>query len=153
MRQFLRQGVAGFRFRFGNAKYRTQAFRKSSEQAKTDNSFKAWKDYFFSTHFWGPAANWGIPLAAFADCRKSPEIISPNMTASLILYSVLFARFAWMVQPRNMLLLACHITNMTLQCYQMFRYYQYEFLGGKEQMAKELRFAPVTGTGILSLSF
>ena len=42
-----------------------------------------------------------------------------------------------MVTPRNMLLMACHITNMTLQCYQMFRYYQYEFLGGKEQMAKE----------------
>ena len=31
----------------------------------------------------GPLANWGIPIAAVADCRKSPEIISPNMTASL----------------------------------------------------------------------
>ena len=31
----------------------------------------------------GPLANWGIPIAAMADCRKSPEIISPNMTGSL----------------------------------------------------------------------
>ena len=31
----------------------------------------------------GPLANWGIPIAAMADCRKWPEIISPNMTGSL----------------------------------------------------------------------
>lgn len=129
MRQFLRQGVAGFRLRYGSAKYRFQSFRKSSEAA--DNSFTAWRNYFCSTHFWGPAANWGIPIAAIADCRKTPEIISPNMTASLILYSVLFSRFAWMVQPRNMLLLACHLTNTGLQSYQMYRYYDYEYLGGK----------------------
>lgn len=27
-----------------------------------------------------PVANWGIPLAAFADMKKSPDIISPKMT-------------------------------------------------------------------------
>jgi len=68
-----------------------------------------------------------------ADCKKTPEIISPNMTASLILYSFLFARFAWMVQPRNMLLLACHVTNASVQCYQFYRYYEYEHLGGKQK--------------------
>ncbi len=31
-------------------------------------------------HFWGPVANWGIPLAAIADMKKDPEIISPKMT-------------------------------------------------------------------------
>lgn len=37
--------------------------------------------YFkFSTHFWGPIANWGIPIAALADIRKNPEIISGKMT-------------------------------------------------------------------------
>lgn len=33
-----------------------------------------------STHFWGPIANWGIPIAALADIRKNPEIISGKMT-------------------------------------------------------------------------
>lgn len=33
-----------------------------------------------STHFWGPVANWGIPLAAIADLRKDPTIISGKMT-------------------------------------------------------------------------
>lgn len=34
----------------------------------------------FSTHFWGPVANWGIPIAALADIRKDPQIISGKMT-------------------------------------------------------------------------
>lgn len=38
---------------------------------------------FFSTHFWGPIANWGIPLAAIADLRKDPTIISGKMTLGM----------------------------------------------------------------------
>lgn len=33
-----------------------------------------------STHFWGPVANWGIPLAALADIKKDPKYISGKMT-------------------------------------------------------------------------
>lgn len=36
--------------------------------------------FIHSTHFWGPVANWGIPIAALADIRKNPEIISGKMT-------------------------------------------------------------------------
>ena len=64
------------------------------------------------------------------------------MTGSLILYSVLFARFAWMVQPRNILLLGCHLTNVTLQVTQMYRYYDYEYLGGKAKLAQAAIAAP-----------
>lgn len=31
-------------------------------------------------HFWGPVANWGLPIAAISDMKKSPEIISGRMT-------------------------------------------------------------------------
>ena len=75
-----------------------------------------------TVHFWGPAANWGIVLAAMADMRKPAENISPNMTAVMIVYSALFMRFAWMVTPRNYLLLACHSTNEAAQLVQMGRY-------------------------------
>jgi hypothetical protein len=37
-------------------------------------------NYFLSTHFWGPVFNWMIPLAAIADTRKHPKIISGKMT-------------------------------------------------------------------------
>lgn len=33
-----------------------------------------------STHFWGPVANWGIPIAAIADINKDPQMISGKMT-------------------------------------------------------------------------
>ena len=44
-------------------------------------SSKEFRSYLMSTHFWGPVANWGLPLAAIADTNKSPEMISGNMTA------------------------------------------------------------------------
>eukprot|EP00882_Tetradesmus_deserticola_P019123 GHRQ01020571.1.p1 GENE.GHRQ01020571.1~~GHRQ01020571.1.p1 ORF type:complete len:143 (+),score=39.11 GHRQ01020571.1:116-544(+) len=74
-----------------------------------------------TTHFWGPVANWGFVLAGLADMKKTPDVISPNMTSAMCVYSCLFMRFAWMVQPRNYLLLACHASNETVQLYQLSR--------------------------------
>jgi hypothetical protein len=65
--------------------------------------------------------NWGLPLAAIGDMQKDPKLISPRMTAALLLYSALFMRFAWMVQPRNYLLFACHATNESAQLIQGYR--------------------------------
>lgn len=57
------------------------------------------------THFWGPVrfptlsesksnilkvANWGLPLAAIADIRKDPEMISGTMSTTLAAYSYVF---------------------------------------------------------------
>lgn len=57
------------------------------------------------------------------DMSKPPEKVSPNMTIALCVYSLLFMRFALKVQPRNMLLFACHATNETVQLYQLQRVY------------------------------
>ena len=64
-----------------------------------------------TVHFWGPAANWGLVLAALMDANKPAERISERMQVVMTLYSCLFMRFAWRVQPRNYMLLACHVTN------------------------------------------
>nr|XP_053639095.1 mitochondrial pyruvate carrier 1-like isoform X2 [Cherax quadricarinatus] len=80
---------------------------------------KEFRDYLLSTHFWGPVANWGIPLAAIADTRKPPEFISGKMTLALCLYSAMFMRFAIKVQPRNLLLFSCHFTNEIAQITQI----------------------------------
>ncbi|XP_057307141.1 mitochondrial pyruvate carrier 1-like isoform X1 [Hydractinia symbiolongicarpus] len=86
--------------------------------------------YVLKKHFWGPVANWGIPLAAIADMKKDPEMISPRMTSALCVYSALFMRFAWMVRPRNLLLFACHATNEGAQLTQLGRYTKYRMEGG-----------------------
>lgn len=85
-----------------------------------------------TTHFWGPVANWGFVLAAMNDMSKPPELISVNMTAALSMYSLIFMRFAWMVQPRNYLLLACHASNETAQLYQMQRALRYRWEQAEE---------------------
>ncbi|KAH8100698.1 UPF0041-domain-containing protein [Cristinia sonorae] len=91
------------------------------------------RDYFFSTHFWGPVANWGLPLAALADLRKDEEAISGAMTSALAAYSLVFTRFAWRVIPRNYLLFACHGTNVTAQLIQESRFINYWYMGGREK--------------------
>ncbi|EKX48270.1 hypothetical protein GUITHDRAFT_86074 [Guillardia theta CCMP2712] len=74
-----------------------------------------------TTHFWGPVANWGFVVAGIADLTKTPDIISENMQVAMCIYSGLFMRFAWKVIPRNYLLLACHVSNETVQATQLSR--------------------------------
>ena len=66
-----------------------------------------------TVHFWGPVANWGLVLAGILDANKPADMISEKMTATLFFYSCLFMRFAWKVQPRNLLLFSCHFSNAT----------------------------------------
>lgn len=49
---------------------------------------KEFRDYLMSTHFWGPVANWGIPIAALADINKDPKIISGTMTTGKRLFDL-----------------------------------------------------------------
>ncbi|XP_004714641.1 mitochondrial pyruvate carrier 1-like protein [Echinops telfairi] len=104
------------------------------QRAKAYVKTKEFRDYITSTHFWGPMANWGLPLAAFKDMKSSPEIISGRMTAALIFYSLAFMRFAYRVQPQNLLLMACHGTNVVAQSTQATRYLLYHY-GGIELTA------------------
>ncbi|CAG5129189.1 unnamed protein product, partial [Candidula unifasciata] len=87
-------------------------------------------------HFWGPVANWGLPLAAIGDLKKNPEIISGKMTLALSIYSILFMRFAWKVIPRNLLLMSCHVTNEVAQLTQGARFINYHYLMDEEERTK-----------------
>ncbi|KAH0569158.1 mitochondrial pyruvate carrier 1-like [Cotesia glomerata] len=99
--------------------------------AKKILSQKETREWLMSTHFWGPVLNWGIPIAAISDFKKSPEIISGNMTLALIVYSMAFLRFAVKVQPRNMLLFGCHTVNLTAQIIQETRFINYHYIQNK----------------------
>ncbi|XP_013007362.2 mitochondrial pyruvate carrier 1-like protein [Cavia porcellus] len=100
-------------------------FQRARSYVKT----KEFRDYLTSTHFWGPVANWGLPLAAFNDMKKPPDIISGRMTTALFLYSLAFMRFAYRVQPRNYLLMTCHCANVVAQGMQGSRYLRYHYWG------------------------
>ncbi|KAI0136254.1 hypothetical protein BJ170DRAFT_3204 [Xylariales sp. AK1849] len=89
--------------------------------------------YFCSTHFWGPASNFGIPIAAVMDAQKSPDLISGQMTAALVVYSATFMRYSMAVTPKNYLLLACHTINSGSQITQGYRFLNWHYWGGKEK--------------------
>lgn len=94
-------------------------------------------DYFCSTHFWGPASNFGIPIAAVMDTQKDPEIISGPMTAALCGYSGVFMRYALAVTPKNYLLFGCHLVNFSAQSVQAYRYISYWHMGGRDKSLSE----------------
>lgn len=50
------------------------------------------------------------------------------LVTALCLYSMIFMRFAWKVQPRNLLLFACHFTNEAAQLTQGYRFIDYNYL-------------------------
>ncbi|KAH6555605.1 hypothetical protein KP509_1Z241500 [Ceratopteris richardii] len=64
----------------------------------------------------------GFVVAGLVDTQRPPEIISGNMTSAMCVYLALFMRFAWMVQPRNYLLLSCHAANKSVQLYPLSRW-------------------------------
>ncbi len=47
---------------------------------------------------------------------------------ALLCYSALFMRFAIVVQPRNLLFFACHLTNETAQAVQGARFLDYWYV-------------------------
>lgn len=65
------------------------------------------------------------------------------MTGALCIYSATFMRYALAVSPANYLLFACHFVNGGAQATQMYRYLNYNYWGGKEQMEAAVKAAPV----------
>ena len=101
---------------------------------------KGSKSFWNSAEFWGGAgaiAGWGMTGAAIYDATKlGPEVISMNMTSVMLVYSSLFARWAWVVQPRNVALAACHVSNVLAQTNQMRRALEHKIANGLEDEVK-----------------
>lgn len=92
-----------------------------------------------TVHFWGPLANWGLVGAGLLDFNSKPaESISTRMTTTLFFYSCFFMRFAWMVKPRNMMLLCCHVCNASMQLALLTKKYQYDQSVKKAKVLNEV---------------
>jgi len=100
------------------------------------------ESWWTNARWWGAAgaaAGWGMSGAAIYDAAQSgPEIISLNMTGVLIVYSSLFAKWAYVVKPRNMALCLCHVTNVLAQANQFRRALEYKIEQGEEDEVKDI---------------
>jgi len=48
------------------------------------------------------------------------------------MYSALFMRFAWVIEPRNKILFACHLSNECVQLNQLRRWGTWAYLEDQE---------------------
>lgn len=117
------------------ASYRRHQSSSSSSETKK-------KGWWHSAELWGAAgalAGWGMSGAAIYDATlQGPEVISLTMTPVLIVYSSLFARWAWIVKPQNLLLCSCHVANVAAQLNQLRRALEFKIENGQEQEVKEM---------------
>merc|ERR1712086_339920 len=133
--------------RVATRQFRQIRMRCTAVQAKT---------WWNSAEAWGAAgaiAGWGMTGAAIYDASfAGPEIISLNMTGVMLVYSSLFARWAFIVQPQNLALCACHISNVIAQSNQMRRAIEFKLSNGEHEVVADLRNKAcmfIAGTGIL----
>lgn len=102
-----------------------------------------------TTHFWGPVANWGLAGSGMYDAAmKGPEIINERMSATQVVYSGLFVRFAWAVQPRNYILASCHTANVLAQSNQLRRWAVHKMETEPDTGPAEVRTAGIMGAGV-----
>ena len=70
--------------------------------------------------------------------NQGPEVISVSLTPILIVYSAMFTRWAWIVNPRNTFLAACHVTNIVAQSNQLRRALEYKYENGQEKEVNDM---------------
>jgi len=74
------------------------------------------------------------------------------MTSVMLVYSSLFARWAWVVKPQNLALCACHVSNVFAQSNQMRRAINHKIEQGQQEEVNAMGMkagAFVLGTGAL----
>ena len=129
----------------------TKATATAAKESAKENT-----GYWNSPTFWGglgAIAGWGMSGAAIYDAtQQGPEVISMTMTPVLIVYSTLFARWAWVVQPRNMLLCGCHVTNVAAQLNQLKRALEHKIATGQEKEVRALGEKTAMGGAVIAAS-
>jgi hypothetical protein len=112
------------------------------------------KTYWNSAEFWGACgavAGWGMSGAAIYDATlNGPEVISLTMTPVLIVYSTLFARWAWIVKPQNLLLCSCHVTNVGAQLNQLRRALEHKISIGEQDEVNALGQKAAIGGAVIA---
>jgi hypothetical protein len=88
--------------------------------------------------------------AIYDATQQGPEVISLTMTPVLIVYSTLFARWAWVVKPQNLLLCGCHVTNVVAQVNQMRRALEHRIATGQEKAVKEMGQKAAVGGAVIA---
>mmetsp|Transcript_8045 Transcript_8045/g.20712 ORF Transcript_8045/g.20712 Transcript_8045/m.20712 type:complete len:499 (-) Transcript_8045:553-2049(-) len=112
------------------------------------------ESWWNSAKFWGglgAIAGWGMTGSAIYDSQfHGPEVISLTMTPVMIIYSSLFARWAFVVKPQNLLLCACHVSNVVAQLNQLRRAIEFKLSQGEEAAVQDMGVKAAVGAATLA---
>ena len=126
----------------------------STSTSTSTSTQKGTGDWWHSAEVWGglgALAGWGMSGAAIYDAmQQGPEVISLTMTPVLIVYSSLFARWAWIVTPQNLLLCGCHVTNVGAQLNQLRRALEHKMSMGQEQEVQDMGRQAAIGGAVIA---
>lgn len=116
----------------------------SSSTADTEKKAKFWGGL-------GALAGWGMSASAIYDASvQGPEVISLTMTPVLIVYSTLFARWAWVVKPQNLLLCSCHVANVAAQLNQLRRALEFKISEGEQETVNAMAQKAAVGGAVIA---
>ncbi len=127
-----------------------------SEATKAEVKAETKTGWWSDAKFWGglgALAGWGMSASAIYDAtQQGPEVISLTMTPVLIVYSTLFARWAYVVTPPNPLLMYCHVANVAAQLNQLRRALQFKMTNGEEEQVKDLMTKVAMGGAVAAVA-
>ena len=136
------------------ARFASAVVRRFADKAEPVAAKEAPKGWWSSAEFWGgmgALAGWGMTGAAIYDAQFSgPEKISLKMTPVMIIYSLLFVCWALVVKPQNLMLAACHASNVLAQTNQMRRAIGYKLSMGETDEVQAM--AVKAGAGAAALA-
>ena len=134
-------------------RWMTNETKEAVKEAVTPKEKTSW---WSDAKFWGglgALAGWGMSGSAIYDAAlQGPEVISLTMTPVLIVYSTLFARWAYVVTPPNPLLMYCHIANVAAQLNQLRRALEYKMQNGEEEKVKDLMTKVAVGGAVTAVA-
>ncbi|KAL7566320.1 hypothetical protein ACA910_013643 [Epithemia clementina (nom. ined.)] len=136
------------------SKAEAAAAKGTSEGTKQQTNRGSVSGWWTSAEFWGglgAIAGWGMSGSAIYDAYlQGPEVISLTMTPVLIVYSSLFARWAFIVKPQNLLLCSCHVANVAAQSNQLRRALELKMATGEEDKVYDMAQKAAVGGAVLT---
>lgn len=83
-----------------------------------------------TVHFWAPTLKWGLVIAGISDMNRPVNKLSATQSLSLLATGLVWARWSFVITPKNYLLASVNIFLACTAGYQVSRIVNYRLENG-----------------------
>ncbi|SMN22375.1 similar to Saccharomyces cerevisiae YHR162W MPC2 Putative protein of unknown function [Maudiozyma saulgeensis] len=83
-----------------------------------------------TVHFWAPTLKWGLVIAGISDMQRPVNKLSATQSLSLLATGLVWARWSFVITPKNYLLASVNIFLAGTAGYQVSRIINYRLDNG-----------------------